>query len=900
MNPAVLIEKGGQDLRAHYRASRTPAPQFRADEVKRAVTAIEHRRSVLLVGPPGVGKTTIVRMMVDKLHAAYAFSTTAILSNTKYLGEWETKIAEILACARETGAVLYIPDVWNLPHAGKTSNSERQLLDAMRGDVESGAVRLIAECTPDTVRMLERLPKFVDLFERINVAPLTAEQVRPILDISAAYYGLPVDAALRSTMIKLTSRFLPARPQPGSALKLLEQVVRDVSDHGGAVDVRRLERVFCAYTGLPSFVVSPTETRRIEEIRQFFRERVIGQPEALEAVAETIALFKAGLNDPERPIGTFLFVGPTGVGKTEMARVLATFLFGSAHRLLRFDLSEFKDYHSFQQLIGDPRSPDSAARLIDPVRAQPFQVVLLDEIEKAHPNVWDLLLPLLDEGRMTPPNGEPVDFRRTIVIATSNVGADAADKSVGFGASADDARTRRFRQALEQHFRPELLNRFQHLVVFHALDADQVQAIARQELTRILQREGITTRNLAVDVDDAVLAKIVEHGYDKRWGARGLKRELQQRIVLPLALTLMETGVHDGQLLKVRLDGGRIRIGVIDTEPVATARAVARAERRPIKAANRVMDVNSWLAFAAELRERVEAVAAEARELDHREKIEAIEKQRERPDFWQRPDAAARALRDLDHHAERIRRLNQLRERLTTLLSGERSRASVEQLAERLTDLEEDIAETRRELVCFGADGHWDALVEVSPLAGQTHARDWIIERWAAWAEHHGHELDWLRDPIGDESAFFAIKGAWTFGWVRREAGLHRVRAGETTTAARVRVAPWSDRPAAPEEVDDHRALRRDGTFSGRLRSRLAMGPVVLQNGRTLQENRELALQLLGPWREAPPPSDEVIRRYDVDPPMIRDHRTGWQSQRPDAHSPERWAELLITVVEAE
>lgn len=890
----ALVKQGGRDVADDIAEGRVAEPSFREIERDRVRDALDRRRSVLVVGPDGVGKTALVQLVAHGYHRAiYRFSTTDVMSGTKYLGEWETKISEILRATQAHGAVLYLSDVWNLPYAGKTSNSERNLLDAVRPALQAGDVQILAECTPEVLRIIERTPKFVDLFEKVHLAPLTPGEVDAILDQRAGQSKVALDPGVRASLLKLTSRFLPSRPQPGPALQLLERAITEADERDAALDVPLIERVFCALSGLPPFVVSATETRRVEEVRQFFRDRIVGQQEAIEAVVETIALFKAGLQDPERPIGTFLFVGPTGVGKTEMARALAAFLFGSAARLLRFDLSELKDYHSFQQLIGDPRDATVPARLLDPVRAQPFQVVLLDEIEKAHQNVWDLLLPLLDEGRLTPPSGVPVDFRRTIVIATSNVGAEEASKSVGFGADADSQRAKRTRQALEQSFRPEFLNRFQHIVVFHALDAQQVQLVARQELARVLQREGITGRNLAVDVDDAVIARIVERGYDRRWGARGLKREIQQRIVLPLAVTIMEQGVEPGQLVKVRMDGGRIQISVLDTPPSAAA----RAERRPVRVASRSLDAAGWRAVGEQLRARIDTIGASAGEAAARSEVARLEQLREDPRFWQDPDAAARVLRDLDLATARLGRLDRLREQLSAIVVEDR-RASVEAAADRLTRLEEQIEELHRDLVVFGPDGHWDALVEIAPLAGQTLARDWLVGQITRWAEHHRMTVDWLRDPLNEEPAFFAVRGPYAYGWLRSEAGIHRVRKGDQGAAARVRVAPWDDRPPETDEIGEHRALKKDGTFAGRLRSRLSMGPVVLQNGRTLQENRELATQLLASWRAAAPASDEVIRRYDVDPPLIRDHRTGWQSQRPDALTPERWSEMLIASVE--
>lgn len=773
-----LIDVGARSLVHAAREGTLPPAWFREDDARAVLDQLERGRNVLLVGPAGVGKTALVhsvaRALADKGGALVELSTTQIMSGTKYLGEWETRITEVMDAARSGEVIVYFTDVWNVPFAGKTMNSERNFLDAMAPYLR-GQVRLLAEATPDVLKVLERTPRLADLFVKHTVAPLSPRHVDEVLDNAARDAAFPVDAAMRKTLVSLTDRFLPSRPQPGPALALLRRAAEYArekahANEDSAPTAALIERVFAIHSGLPAFVVSSAETRRAEEIRAWFRERIVGQHEAIEAIVETIALFKAGLCDPDKPLGTFLFVGPTGVGKTEVARAVAQFLFGSPSRLLRFDLSELKDYHAFEQLVGSAKDPHQPARLVDPVRAQPFQVVLLDEIEKAHANVWDLILPLLDEGRLTPPNGNTVDFRRTIVIATSNVGAEDADKSVGFGASTDEGTRRaRIRERLAQSFRPELLNRFGHVIVFHALDKGQVKQICRAEIKHVLAREGLTGRNLVVEVDDGVVDAVVDRGYDARWGARGLKREIQHRVVMPLALALLEQDVAPGTLLKVSLRDGRPAVRIVDTD----ASRAALEPARPVKVQpGRKLDRDGIVAAATAAGLAIEAIAEGVSEpllIERRRNLTAL---REDPQFWRDTDAAAIVIRDIDRANLVLDRLERLRERarkLVTDASTSRTKAANEEAGRRLVQLEEAVAVARRELVAMGANGHWDALVEVAPI-GAPAARDEVVRLYLAWAKHRGFT-----------STSFVSR------WTTRSPRLSRSTAGSPTAGSRAR-----------------------------------------------------------------------------------------------------------------
>jgi ATP-dependent Clp protease ATP-binding subunit ClpC len=901
------LDRDGRDLVQAARSGAIRGADLREDEVRSVVEQLEARRSVLLVGPPGVGKTAIVHGLAERLAKSEGerpriveLSTVSAMSGTRYLGEWETKVTQMVRAAEKTRAILYFSDIWNLDQAGVTRFSARSLFDALRPYVESQKLVLLGESTPELLRKMDRIPGFASLFHKQQISPLPAESVDLILDRYAERKGLPLDEKTRAAVVQLTSRFLPARPQPGPAMRLLDQVASYADEKSGVgeevrIDPAFIEKVFSIYSGLPLFVVSKHSTARAQEIRSWFQERIVGQEAAIEAVVETISLFKAGLNDPTKPLGTLLFVGPTGVGKTEVARALATYLFGSATRLLRFDLSEYKDYHSFETLLGSPSDPDRPAALLDPVRTQPFQVLLFDELEKAHPNVWDLMLSLLDEGRLTAPGGDTVDFRRTIVVATSNAGAEDAAKTLGFD-RGEEARVDRVENALRQYFRPEFLNRFQHIVVFHPLTKDQVRKVARQELRRILEREGVTSRNLVVEVDDEALDVVIDRGYEPRFGARALKREIQRQIVLPLAVTLMEKEVEAGQVLKLTGKDGRVRVRLLDT---AESRE-AKREREPVRAKDgRKLTRPELLAEIDALLKSIDALGAAVEEKQLVEDQKRLIEVRSDHNFWKDPTSASRVLRELDRITMMLDRLDHLQvaaEELDESTTKGTGRDSLEQSVRQLLDLEAAVDAAWLELVAMGKDGAEDVIVEIEPIGGPKSkmARDLLVEVYTNWAKSQKMELVWLCEPKEEEEpAIFGVKGRYPYGFLRAESGLHRVKSGDDHAVARVRVIPWTDE-AGEIELGRHRALKTTGAYGGKIRSRLECGEgLVLQNDRTLAQNRELALEIAGSWKKGSPRLDTVVRRYDLTTPMFADVATGASSGRPDALSPQRFHELL-------
>lgn len=899
----------GRDLTDAARSF--PPTLFREELIARVVKSVAARRSLLLVGASGIGKTSIVHALATHLvqtspRKLYEFSTVQMLSGTVFLGEWQSKVTAIFNAATRIKALLYFADIWNLPTAGRASNREDTVWDALRPRLVSGELQVVGEVTEEQLLALNALPGFAIPFDIIEVPPLAADQISMLVLQEAARISLRIEASAAARLLELCSQFLQASAGPGPVLRLTEQI-RHYLDEKRAVGEDEpvtpafVEKVFAVYSGLPRFVVSRQEVRPVAEIRDWFRSHIIGQRDAIEAVVQMITLFKAGLHDARRPIGSFLFVGPTGVGKTELARALATYLFGSEKRLLRFDLSEFKDYHSFQMLIGDPEKPERPARLLDPVRAQPFQVILLDEIEKAHSNVWDLLLQVLDDGRLTPARGPSVNFRNTIVIATANVGAQALERRpVGFtgGTSADEAN--RLQTELEAVFRPELLNRFQHIARFLRLTKDEVREIARAELRRVLEREGIIGRRLAVDVDKEVLDVVVAQGYDEKYGARALKRQLQQLVIMPIATLLMERHVEDASILRLTARHGEVKVAVLESEYTKEQ----RREAEPLRLADgqRVGREGLQAALAA-AQSQLGAIVGGVGLQALRAEREELENRRHGADLWKDLGAAAQLLEacdQLDRVIGRIARLEDTQAEINAALARAAKRDELSRLAERLQRHADYVTQAHRELLLIGRSGFPDALLEIRPIGRARAARDLLYKTYAAWAEERKYRVLMIREPVSDEEpVMLAIIGPYAYGYLRGEAGHHRLRTERDTFVTKVGMAPLNS-AARNVTFSVQRALKQVGQFGGRVRSRveIAGAEFVVQNAGSLVESRELAEELWSSWLSAADEPAKVVRRYDLEPFLVRDFLTETTTGRTDILHPQSFHQLLCRRVD--
>ena len=406
----------------------------------------------------------------------------------------------------------------------------------------------------------------------------------------AAQNELDVDDETLAEALDLATHYLPAAASPGNVLRVLE-LVRDRIARGvaSAIDPETVIATLSDATGLPLHVLDPRAPLSLERVRAYFGARVLGQPEAVECLVDRIALVKAGLTDPTRPLGVFLFVGPTGTGKTEIAKAFSAFVFGSEDRLVRLDMSEYQTPESLDRLLGDANTPQQqAAPLIAQVRKQPFSVLLLDEFEKAHPQIWDIFLQVFDDGRLTDRNGRTVDLRHCVIILTSNLGsAIPTGPGVGFVGRSGEFDAASVLKSVDRSFRPEFLNRLDRVVVFRPLGREVMRGLLEKELTDVLERRGFRMQPWAVEWDEGAVDFLIEKGFSAEFGARPLKRAVERYLLTRIATAIVERQFPEGdQFLFITARDGT-GLDVVFVDPDAGERSPTRPRRRSARATSR-------------------------------------------------------------------------------------------------------------------------------------------------------------------------------------------------------------------------------------------------------------------------------------------------------------------------
>jgi ATP-dependent Clp protease ATP-binding subunit ClpC len=553
-------------------------PWEREGDVSVLVERLRKKANVVLLGATGCGKTTVLveaakqiertkteqesdktedkTLKPEQKQRCWLTSAGRIISGMKYLGQWEERCEQLIAELAHSGGILCVDNLLELVRQGG-EGPVNSIAAFLLPFLQRGEVTLVGEATPAEFDACQRLlPGFADVFQVLKLEPMNREKAIKVLDRLAGLHSLnmrlPVATGVIDQVFHLFNRFMPYQAFPGPANRFLTQLFEN-SRQAKKQEITKDDviRQFVRQTGLPELLLRDELPLPREEVVAAFRTRIIGQTQPIEEAANLVVTFKAGLNDPNRPVGVLLFCGPTGVGKTELARAIAKYLFGAgdkADRLIRLDMSEYAGPGAGGRLL--TQADGHPSELIRSIREQPFNVVLLDEIEKADPIVFDVLMGLFDEGRLTDQFGRTAIFRSAIIIMTSNLGSDQQG-AFGFGGEV----TPDHEAHAMEFFRPEFFNRMDAVINFEALDPEDVEAITRKELGEIASREGLTKGNNQLVWSDAVVAHLAEVGFDRRYGARPLQRTIERLAIAPLACYLLANPGLKGVTLQLEMNG---------------------------------------------------------------------------------------------------------------------------------------------------------------------------------------------------------------------------------------------------------------------------------------------------------------------------------------------------------
>jgi ATP-dependent Clp protease ATP-binding subunit ClpA len=554
-------------------------------EIERTIQVLCRRRknNPVFVGEPGVGKTAIVEGLALRIHekkvpavlekaAIYSLDMGALLAGTKFRGEFEQRLKGVIAGVKKTpNAILFIDEIHTIVGAGATTGSSMDASNLLKPALASGELRCIGSTTfHDYKQTFERDHALARRFQKIDIyEPSVEDTVRILRGLKKVYeehHGVVYTPRALRAAAELSAKHINDRQLPDKAIDVLDEAgardrMRPEAKRRHRITARDVERVVARIAKIPERTVSADDEMALANLVPELRKVIYGQDSAIESIASAIKLSRSGLAAPDKPIGNFLFSGPTGVGKTELAKQLARIL---GVEFMRFDMTEYQEKHTVSRLIGAPPGYvgfDQGGLLTDAIRKTPYAVLLLDEIEKAHPDIYNLLLQVMDHATLTDNNGRKADFRHVILIMTTNAGAqDLAARRVGFGSDASDPGNAR--NAIERTFSPEFRNRLDAWVAFDSLAPEVILKVV-DKLVKELEGQ-LAEKKVRIELAPEGRAWLAEHGFDRKMGARPMARLIQNEVKKPLAEKILFGELHDGGTVRVDVDedGSKLRLFV--------------------------------------------------------------------------------------------------------------------------------------------------------------------------------------------------------------------------------------------------------------------------------------------------------------------------------------------------
>ena len=585
-----VLDQYSRDLTELAAAGRIDPVVGRGNEILRTVQILSRKtkNNPVLVGEPGVGKTAVAEGLAQWVAGGQApeglsgkrivsLDIPAMLAGTKYRGDFEERVKCVLKDVKRAGdVILFIDELHTIIGAGSAEGA----IDAaniLKPALGRGEVQIIGATTPEEYRRhIEKDAALERRFQPVKVAEPdkahTLEMLRSLREGLERHHCVKISDEAMTAACDLSVRYINDRFLPDKAIDLLDEAaasVRVAPGPGGVVTAAEIAQVVSLWTNIPVTGLDSDDAERFRGMEERLRRRIIGQDEAVSAVSRAIRRSRVGLRDPNRPVGSFLFLGPTGVGKTELCHALASEVYGDEKAIIRIDMSEYMEKHAVSRLIGSPPGYvgyEDGGQLTEKVRRSPWSVVLFDEIEKAHEDVWSILLQIMDDGHLTDSGGRRVDFSNALIVMTSNIGARIITENrppLGFhsgeGQSEETMRLA-VTEELKATFRPEFLNRIDETIIFHRLSRENMTEISASMLGGV--KERFEKLGISLSVPEESVEWIARMGYDDKFGARPLRRTIQHCIEDAAAELMLDGGMKAGDAVIAEVRGEELKLRV--------------------------------------------------------------------------------------------------------------------------------------------------------------------------------------------------------------------------------------------------------------------------------------------------------------------------------------------------